>query len=121
MPEARVAPDARLSPLIFDAIDLAAGQARFIGNAGATDVTVAVADNGLQFVERTGSGTRAPSRCSARRSRTYVADRRTLMIALQPAMVAPSQMKTDTDSSWCCRAAVRLALFRQLFNTACAQ
>lgn len=56
VPAAGVAATPGMAPLTFDAIDRAAGRARLIGNAGATDVALMVGDNGLQFIERTGSG-----------------------------------------------------------------
>lgn len=56
VPAARVSASPSLAPLVFVAIDREAGRARLIGNAGEADVTVVVGDNGLQFVERTGSG-----------------------------------------------------------------
>jgi hypothetical protein len=42
--------------LHFDAIDLKAGKARFIGNQGASDVTALTTETGITFIERTGFG-----------------------------------------------------------------
>lgn len=42
--------------LVFDAIDIGRGQARFVGNAGAEDVEAFATPAGLYFIERTPSG-----------------------------------------------------------------
>ena len=53
-PVSEAGPD-RLA-LVFDAIDIKKGEARLIGNQGATDVIVAATPAGLTFIERTDGG-----------------------------------------------------------------
>lgn len=42
--------------LVFDMIDTSASRARFVGNAGAGDVSVSITGTGLHFVEQSPSG-----------------------------------------------------------------
>ena len=88
-----------MAPLKFDVINRAAGRARHIGNAGSTDVALLVGDNGLQFIERTGSGNvmmttvyRAATTALLPGTFAFAHSRHFALMAPQPArfIVAPS-------------------------------
>jgi hypothetical protein len=54
---ASTSPDTSGPTLVFDQIDLAKGTARFVGNAGTSDVTVQATRSGLLITEMTAIGT----------------------------------------------------------------